>query len=47
MAPPIGYIAYIDEAGDDGLQQVKPSDPGAASEWLVLSCLLIKASREA
>jgi len=46
MAPRVGYIAYIDEAGDDGLAKVKPSDPGAASEWLVLSCLLIKAERE-
>lgn len=46
MAPPVGYIAYIDEAGDDGLQRVKPSDPSGASEWLALSCVLIKAERE-
>jgi hypothetical protein len=46
MGPSVGYIAYIDEAGDDGLQRVGPSDPGAASEWLVLSCLLIKVDRE-
>lgn len=46
MAPATGYIAYIDEAGDDGLQRVRPADPRAASEWLVLSCLLIKVERE-
>ena len=47
MRPPVGYIAYLDEAGDDGLVRVKPADPDGASEWLVLSCVLIKASREA
>ena len=46
MSPPVGYIAYVDEAGDDGLQRVRPADAGAASEWLVMSCLLIKAERE-
>lgn len=46
MTPPVGYIAYIDEAGDDGLQRVRPSDPGAASEWLVISCLLVRAERD-
>ena len=47
MVPPTGYVAYIDEAGDDGLQRFKPADPTGASEWMVLSCLLIKAEREA
>lgn len=47
MAPPVGYVAYIDEAGDDGLQRIKPTDANGASEWMVLSCLLIKAEREA
>jgi hypothetical protein len=41
-----GYVAYIDEAGDDGLQRVKPDGPNAASEWMVLSCVLVKAERE-
>lgn len=45
-SPPIGYIAYIDEAGDDGLRSVKPTDPNGASEWMVLSCVLVRASRE-
>ncbi len=46
MPPEVGYVAYIDEAGDDGLQRLKPADPRGASEWLALSCLLIKAGRE-
>lgn len=46
MAPRVGYIAYIDEAGDDGLTRVKLTHPGAASEWLVLSCLLVRVERE-
>jgi hypothetical protein len=43
--PPIGYIAYIDEAGDDGLK-VKDESERKASEWMVISAVLIKASRE-
>jgi hypothetical protein len=46
MPPSVGYVAYIDEAGDDGLARVRPSDPGAASEWLIISCLLVKAERD-
>lgn len=46
MPPSVGYVAYIDEAGDDGLVRVRPSDAGAASEWLVMSCLLVKAERD-
>jgi len=42
-----GYVAYIDEAGDFGLRHVVPIDgTGAASEWLVLSALLIRAANE-
>ncbi len=40
------YIAYIDEAGDDGLKSVRPLDPTGSSEWLVLSAAVIDASRE-
>ncbi len=47
MTSSIGYIAYIDEAGDDGLTRVRPADPDAASEWMILSCILIKAENEA
>jgi len=39
--PSYGYVAYIDEAGDDGLRAVKPiSNPGS-SEWLVLSAVVL------
>lgn len=41
-----GYIAYIDEAGDPGLKRVRPVDPDGASEWLVLSAVVMKAMRE-
>lgn len=41
-----GYIAYIDEAGDPGLNKVRPIDENGASEWLVLSAVVIKAERE-
>ncbi|MEJ0092792.1 MAG: DUF3800 domain-containing protein [Methylocella sp.] len=44
--PPAGYIAYIDEAGDDGLRTLKTKTPNGASEWMVLSAVLIKAERE-
>ena len=42
-----GYIAYIDEAGDPGLNRVRPLDENGASEWLVLSAIVMKAKREA
>lgn len=41
-----GYIAYIDEAGDDGLRRIKTKDQAGSSEWLVLSAVVIKAERE-
>ncbi|QWC56940.1 DUF3800 domain-containing protein [Erythrobacter sp. 3-20A1M] len=41
-----GYIAYIDEAGDPGLKTVRPIDPNGASEWLVLSAVVMKAECE-
>ena len=42
----VGYIAYIDEAGDPGLKRVRPIDENGASEWLVLSAVVMKAERE-
>ena len=39
------YIAYIDEAGDPGIQKVRPIDKDGASEWLVLSAVVIKKQR--
>lgn len=41
-----GYIAYIDEACDPGLKKVRPVDENGASEWLVLSAVVMKAARE-
>ena len=47
MAPTVGYIAYIDEAGDTGLRNIRTQNAPGASEWLVLSALLVRAEREA
>ena len=44
--PDYHYVAYIDEAGDDGLRVVRPMDPQGSSEWLVVSGVVISASRE-
>lgn len=40
------YMAYIDEAGDDGLRAVKPLDQDGSSEWLILSAVVVAADRE-
>jgi hypothetical protein len=44
--PPIGYIAYIDEAGDDGTRKIKTDRSPGASEWMILSAVLVKVERE-
>lgn len=47
MAPPVGYIAYIDEAGDDGLRL--PSyltNRPDTSEWMVMSAIVARIERE-
>jgi len=39
----IKFVAYIDEAGDTGLENVKPCNvTNGATEWLVLSAFLVK-----
>lgn len=38
---PVKFVVYIDESGDTGLEAVKPT-PGGATEWLVLSGLVVK-----
>lgn len=43
---PYKYVAYIDESGDDGLKKVRPLDPDGASEWFVLSAVVVRARRE-
>lgn len=47
MIVPFEYIAYIDEAGDPGLERVRPIDPVGGTEWLTIGCALIKRSDEA
>jgi len=41
-----GFVAYIDESGDDGLSKVHPIDPSGSSEWFVLSAVVVQASNE-
>ncbi len=44
--PKVSYVAYIDESGDDGLVKVSPRDPNGASEWFVLSALVVRAETQ-
>ena len=44
--PEYSYVAYIDEAGDDGLKAVKPLSSPGASEWLVLSAVVVRAEKQ-
>lgn len=44
--PAYHYVAYIDEAGEDGLRTVRPIDPSGSSEWLILGAMLVDAARE-
>ncbi|PWR24498.1 DUF3800 domain-containing protein [Zavarzinia aquatilis] len=44
--PEYGYLACIDEAGDPGLKKVRPIDPDGASEWLMLSAVVMRAKWE-
>jgi hypothetical protein len=44
--PEYHYVAYIDEAGDPGLERVKPLDNPGSSEWFVLSAVVIGAPNE-
>lgn len=46
MIRPCRFVAYIDESGDTGLHNVRPRSPSGASEWLILSCFLIRAERD-
>lgn len=40
------YVAFIDEAGDFGLRYIAPVDQRGASEWLILSAVVIRATNE-
>ena len=46
-APTPSYIVYVDEAGDPGLKQKSAAALRAASEWFVLSAVVVRASRDA
>ncbi len=46
MSKPYHYIAFIDEAGDPGLDRVKPLDNPGSSEWLILSAVVIGVPNE-
>lgn len=42
----VKFIAYIDESGDPGLVSLKPDDPNGSSEWLVVSCFLVREEND-
>lgn len=44
--PSYDYVAYIDEAGDTGINHVKPRSFPGASEWFIVSGALIRARDE-
>ena len=44
--PSVGYIAYIYEAGDDGIKKIRTTVDGGASEWMVISAVVIHAENE-
>ena len=37
------YIAYIDEAGDDGFSMLASGEPTGQSQWLIIGALLVSA----
>jgi Protein of unknown function (DUF3800) len=41
-----GFVAYVDESGDDGLKKVKPIDPEGSSEWFILSAVVVRSANE-
>lgn len=40
-----GFDLFIDESGDDGTERVRPIDPDGASEYFVLSGVIIRSER--
>ena len=40
-----GFYLFIDEAGDEGLDRIRPVDPNGSSEYFVLCGVLVRASR--
>jgi hypothetical protein len=45
MKDNIGYVLFIDEAGDEGIERVSPIHPNGASEYFVLAGVIVRASR--
>lgn len=44
--PKVSYVAYIDESGDDGVATVRPRDPNGATEWFVLSAVVVRVEAQ-
>ena len=42
-----GFYLFIDEAGDEGLERVRPMHEDGSSEYFVLCGVLVRASRYA
>lgn len=40
-----GFYLFVDEAGDEGLDRVRPLDPNGASEYFVLCGVLVRTSK--
>ncbi len=44
--PDYEFVAYIDEAGDPGLKRVRPIDPVGSTEWITISAVLVRRTRD-
>jgi hypothetical protein len=44
--PDYDYVAYVDEAGDPGLKQLRPEHAAGSSEWFVLSAVVVQKAHE-
>lgn len=42
-----GFYLFIDEAGDEGLERIRPIDEDGASEYFVMCGVLVRATRHA
>ncbi|MGL4635044.1 MAG: DUF3800 domain-containing protein [Beijerinckiaceae bacterium] len=40
-----GFLLFIDEAGEEGLQRVRPDDKDGSSEYFIMAGVIIRASR--
>ena len=44
--PPVGYVAYIDEAGDDGLAQCDQTTREDSSERMVMAAVVVRVDND-